>query len=112
MDEIKHIIEYVGKGTEIAGILIIVFGIAFALVKYFMHYKEAPEAYKIVRQEIGRAILLGLEILVAADIILTVVADIEMNRVLTLGLIILIRTFLSFSIEVEIEGKFPWQQKK
>ena len=67
-------------------------------------------SYKLLRQELGKGILLGLEILVAADIIATVVTEPTMNKVLTLGVIVLIRTFLSLSIELEIEGKLPWQR--
>jgi uncharacterized membrane protein len=65
----------------------------------------------MLREQIGKAILLGLEILVAGDIISTVAAKPQMDRVLVLGAIVLIRTFLSLSIEVEIEGKFPWKKK-
>ena len=60
----------------------------------------------------GKSILLGLEVLVAADIIATVVTKPTMNSVLILGVIIIIRTLLSFSLQVELEGKFPWQAKR
>lgn len=73
---------------------------------------SVPRSYKILRQELGKGILLGLEILVAGDIIGTVVTEPTMDRVLSLGVIVLIRTFLSLSLEVEIEGKFPWQKSK
>ena len=69
-----------------------------------------PRSYKFLRQELGKAILLGLEILVAGDIIGTVVTEPTMGRVLVLAVIVLIRTFLSLSLEVELEGRFPWQQ--
>jgi uncharacterized membrane protein len=59
---------------------------------------------------LGKTILLGLEILVATDIIHTVITDPELNQVFALGLIVLIRTFLSLSLQVELEGKFPWQK--
>lgn len=71
-----------------------------------------PRSYKILKQELGKAILLGLEILVAGDIIATVVTEPTIDRLLALGLIVLIRTFLSISIQVEVEGKFPWQKKE
>jgi uncharacterized membrane protein len=67
--------------------------------------------YSRLRLDLGKAILLGLEILVAADIIATVSTKPTMNSVLVLGLIVLIRTFLSFSLQAELEGKFPWQRK-
>jgi uncharacterized membrane protein len=71
-----------------------------------------PRSYKILRQELDKGILPGLEILVSGDIIGTVVTEPTMDRVLSLGVIVLIRTFLSLSLEVEIEGKFPWQKSK
>jgi len=67
------------------------------------------EAYRIVRTVFGRSILLGLEFLVAADIIRTVAVQPSLQNVAVLGLIVLIRTFLSFSLEVEIDGRWPWQ---
>jgi uncharacterized membrane protein len=69
----------------------------------------AEEAYRIVRTVFGRSILLGLEFLVAADIIRTVAVQPSLQNVAVLGLIVLIRTFLSFSLEVEIDGRWPWQ---
>ncbi len=112
MEEIKIYIEYVAKGIEISGIIAIIIGTLFALGNYvFTLQKVKPRSYKILRQQLGKAILLGLEILVAGDIIGTVVTEPTMDRVLALAVIVLIRTFLSLSIEVEIEGKFPWQKK-
>lgn len=112
VEEIKTYINYVAKLIEIAGVLTIVIGTFMALIKFmFAIQKVQPRSYKQLRQELGKGILLGLEILVAGDIIATVVTEPTMERVLTLGVIILIRTFLSLSIEVEIEGKFPWQNK-
>jgi uncharacterized membrane protein len=67
------------------------------------------EVYRIVRTVFGRSILLGLEFLVAADIIRTVAVQPSLENVAVLGLIVLIRTFLSFSLEVEIDGRWPWQ---
>ncbi len=65
-----------------------------------------------LRRNLGKAILLGLEILIAADIIATVSTDPTMDSVLVLAAIVLIRTFLSFSLEIELEGRFPWQASK
>lgn len=112
MQEIKIYIEYAAKGIEIAGIITLVIGTILALVKFiFTLQNTTPRSYKILRQDLGKAILLGLEILVAGDIIGTVVTEPTMQRVLTLGVIVLIRTFLSLSIQVEIDGKFPWQKE-
>ena len=113
MKENIHVfIEYTATAIEIIGILIIVIGALFALGRYlFKKQGEAFRSFKVIREELGRAILLGLEFLVAADIIATVVFDSSTEQILNLGLIVLIRTFLSFTLEIEIEGKFPWKQK-
>ncbi len=66
--------------------------------------------YSLYRQDVGRAILLGLEFLIAGDIIRTVVVAPTTQNVLVLGLIVLIRTFLSLSLQLEIEGKLPWRR--
>ncbi len=111
MEEVKVYIEYVAKGIEIIGIITIVIGTVLALIKFIFNRQNIkPRSYKILRQELGKSILLGLEILVAGDIIATVVTEPTMHNVLALGVIVLIRTFLSLSIEVEIKGKFPWQK--
>lgn len=111
MKEIQVFIECTARFIEVAGITAIIIGIAIALIKYaFGLQKQQIRSYKTLRQELGKAILLGLEILVAGDIIATVVTEPTMQRVLVLGVIVLIRTFLSFSIQLEIEGRFPWQK--
>lgn len=96
---------------EVAGVLTMVIGAILSIVRYSIFKIPAPSSFKTLRQELGKSILLGLEFLVAADIIATVGIDPSMNQVLVLGLIVLIRTFLSFSLEVELEGKFPWEKK-
>ena len=68
-----------------------------------------PAAYQRARQGVGRAILLGLEVLIIADIVLTITVDRTFDSALTLGLIVLVRTFLSFSLEIELEGTLPWR---
>jgi uncharacterized membrane protein len=111
MEDFKTYIHYIARIIEALGVITLVGGTAIALVKYiFTVQGPKPRSYKILRQELGKAILLGLEILVAGDIIATVVTEPTMDRVLVLGIIVLIRTFLSLSIQVEIEGRFPWQK--
>ncbi|AZB30094.1 DUF1622 domain-containing protein [Chryseobacterium balustinum] len=113
MEEVKIYIDYVARIIEVIGVLTIFAGAVIALVKYIFSIQSAnPRSYKILKQELGKAILLGLEILVAGDIIATVVTEPTIDRLLALGLIVLIRTFLSISIQVEVEGKFPWQKKE
>jgi uncharacterized membrane protein len=111
MEDTKIYIDYVAKFIEIIGVLTIVTGAVIALVQFLFSIQNVkPRSYKLLRQDLGKAILLGLEILVAGDIIGTVVTEPTMIRVLTLGVIVLIRTFLSLSLQVELEGKFPWQK--
>ena len=113
MSETVHrYIEWVALGIEIAGVLVMVIGPLFALWRYFFHEHEDGSTYRTFRHDLGKAILLGLEFLVAGDIIATVSTDPTMENVLVLGIIVLIRTFLSLSLQVELEGKWPWQKKE
>lgn len=112
MDQLKVYIRYVAQWIEALGVVVIAIGIVFALVKFFINLREAEQgSYKQLRDNLGKAILLGLEILVAADIIATVVTTPTMETVLTLGVIVLIRTFLSLSLQIELERRLPWQNK-
>src|SRR5690554_6504152 len=95
-----HYIEIIAKGIEIAGIITIVIGAIIALIHFAL-----DTSYKKLRQNLGKVILLGLEFLVAGDIIATVSIDPNLDQVLTLGLIVLIRIFLSMSLQIELEGK-------
>lgn len=113
MDHFRHIIELIGMGVDGAGVLVIVFGAILATGRFLIQRPSAPGAgYRIYRQDLGRGILLGLEFLIAGDIIRTVVVAPTLQNVLILGLIVLIRTFLSFSLQAEIEGKLPWFREK
>lgn len=112
---IQSAIETIALLIEAIGVLVIAAGCCWSLVRYIRDIAQ-PEsdrdaAYGRLRQNLGMKILLGLEILVAADIIGTVVTEPTMESVLILAVIVLIRTFLSMSIEVELEGRFPWQQQ-
>ncbi len=113
MGNLRHYIELIAKVIESAGVIIIAAGSLFILIRYlvFLSVKKA-KSFADLRRELGKAILLGLEILVAADIIATVTTEPTMSSVLVLAVIVLIRTFLSFSLQVELEGKFPWQKKQ
>ena len=110
--EIAHI---VAKVIELVGIAIIAFG-AFGTLGIFAYRMGSPanrdEAVANFRSSLGRAILLGLEFLVAADIINTVAVEPTLLSVAVLAAIVVVRTFLSFSLEVEIEGRWPWERKK
>jgi uncharacterized membrane protein len=103
--------EYAVHGFEIAGIGAIVVGSALATVAFLNELRgNAADSYRLYRQRLGQAILLGLELLVAADIIETVGVDPTLRTVAVLAGVVLIRTFLSFSLEVEIEGRWPWNR--
>jgi uncharacterized membrane protein len=109
----------VAHGFEIMGIAIIVIGAIAAglrcgrglLSRRGLSAANAPDPVAEFRKGLGRSILVGLELLVAADIIRTVSVEPQLENVLVLGLVVLIRTFLSFSLELEIEGRWPWQRK-
>ena len=105
--------EQVARGVEIIGIVTLVLGLVLALLRAgssLVGGRGGEEAYRVVRTVFGRSILLGLEFLVAADIIRTVAVDPSLENVGVLGVIVLIRTFLSFSLEVEIDGTWPWRR--
>jgi uncharacterized membrane protein len=107
-------IEDVGKALDWAGVGAIVFGItiatAFFALQLRRNWLQREGAYRTYRQGIGRAILLGLEVLVAADIIRTVAVSPTFTSVGVLAIIVVVRTFLSMTLQVELEGRFPWQK--
>jgi uncharacterized membrane protein len=103
-----------GNAIEIAGVATIVIGVLVTGVLAARDLRRVPvqTIFKSVRQRLGRAILLGLELLVAADIIGTITEDPSLGRVVVLAVIVLIRTFLSFTLELEISGRWPWQPRE
>jgi uncharacterized membrane protein len=104
-----------GRVIEIAGIAVIVFGIILATVALLWRLrsgKDFESLFHRFRTDIGRAILLGLELLVGADIIGTVAVEPSFHSLGILAVIVAIRTFLSFSLEVEITGRWPWQPER
>jgi uncharacterized membrane protein len=107
-------IETVGKSVDAVGVATIVVGVLVAAGMSLRDSKDTPAAdrYRTFRQRLGRAILLGLELLVAADIIRTVAVTPTFTSAGVLGVIVVIRTFLSFSLEVELDGRLPWQPKR
>jgi uncharacterized membrane protein len=108
----RDAMERVVDGFEIAGVAILVIGsiLAFVSAAGVLRRGDRRAAYERARQDVGRAILLGLEILIIADIVLTITVDQTFDSALTLGLIVLVRTFLSFSLEIELEGGLPWRR--
>ena len=110
--DIHRWIEPVSAALELAGVGVIVLGVVLATVGFARQLRRLgwAQSYERYRANLGRGILLGLEILVGADIIDTVTAPLSWTSVGLLGAIVLIRTFLSFSLETEIEGRWPWRR--
>ncbi len=106
----KDAVETVGKVVDGAGVATLVLGVLLATVMSVPTLRSGADAYRLYRQRLGRAILLGLELLVAADIIRTVAVTPTFESAGVLGIIVVIRTFLSFSLEVELEGHWPWSR--
>jgi uncharacterized membrane protein len=102
-------IETSANGIELLAVLIIVVAILHGTIKYLVHRISAADAYEAYKIQLGQALLLGLELLVAADIIRTITLEPTMINVLMLGVLVLVRTFLGWSLVVEMEGRWPWQ---
>lgn len=107
VEAISKVIDGVGVAVVVLGLLIATFGFVRTLST-----EDRAAAYRQCRQQIGKAILLGLEFLVAADIIRTVAVDPTFRSVGTLAVIVAVRTFLSFTLDVELEGRWPWQDAR
>jgi len=108
-------IEYAALIIEMLAVIIIVVSIFYGVIRYSFQgfFKtEDDKRYNELKLRLGRSLLLGLEILVAADIVRTVALEATIESVLVLGFLVVIRTFLSWSLEVEIEGRWPWQRTK
>jgi len=110
LEEAHLIVDGLAKLLELAGVGIILGGVALSSMRYVLDGRRTSwrDAYERYRSNLGRGILLGLELLVGADIIATITAPLTFSSVGLLGAIIVIRTFLSFSLETEIEGCWPW----
>jgi uncharacterized membrane protein len=105
--------ERVAQTFEVIGAVVLLVGLLLSVglsVRVLRQSGNGKQAYKVLRQSFGGVILLGLEILVAADLVRTVAVEPTLDNVVILGLIVLIRTMLSFSLEIEIEGIAPWRR--
>ncbi len=112
MERLRSLVEIAGTVLDAAGVIVVVGGAVVATARILLQrQRRAGEYYRGYRQDLGRAILLGLEFLIAGDIVRTVAVAPTLQNVLVLGLIVLIRTFLSLSLQLEIEGKLPWHRK-
>ena len=112
MEDIEYILEKLALGVEVAAVAVIILWIVIATGQYVvkvLRKQSAVETFRSYRHELARTLLLSLEFLVAADIVRTVIIDEpSFTNIGVLGLIILIRTFLGWALEVEISGRWPW----
>jgi uncharacterized membrane protein len=112
-DTFTGLMDHIAQGFEAPGAAILVIGVVWSFVLAAVAARQSgwsAKAYLVLRQAFGGTLLLGLEILVAADLVRTVAVAPTLDNVLVLGLIVVIRTFLSFSLETEIEGVAPWRR--
>jgi uncharacterized membrane protein len=110
----EHVIGESARLVELAGVAVLLLGAAFAAAAFFTRIARREgfhNAYHLLRADLGRAILLGLELLVIADIIGTVAIEPTLQNLGVLAAIVAIRTFLSFTLELEVSGRWPWQAR-
>lgn len=108
-----HVMDHIAQAFELLGVVVLALGAIWSLLIAALAWRRSGQpasAYSLLRRTLGGALLLGLEILVAADLVRTIAVAPTLGNVLILGLIVLIRTFLSFSLEIEITGKPPWRR--
>ena len=112
MEDFKNLITIVTYGVEGFGVVIIVVGSLVATFRYLLKWRKGPEGatYQEYRRAVGHSIILGLEFLIAGDVIRTVIVSHTLSSVAVLALVVVIRAFLSFTLALEIEGRFPWQK--
>jgi uncharacterized membrane protein len=109
----QTIFEIIALGFQLAGAAAMVFGIVVAVVVACLAWRRTgsgARGFTVLRETIGSVILLGLEILVAADLIRTVTSDPSLSDTIILAIVVLIRTGLSFSLQIEIDGVAPWRR--
>jgi uncharacterized membrane protein len=113
MGGMRDIIAFAAEGIEALAVAIIVVAIVHGSIRFLIDItQKSDSAYEQYKAHLGKGLLLGLEFLVAADVVRTVVLDPTLQNVMILGLLVVIRTFLSWSLVVEIEGAWPWQRAK
>lgn len=112
--QFDEIISITGYAIEAVGVLVIVVGSCLSSAVFIRTFRQQAEgaAYRVYRRQLGRSIILGLEFLIAGDIVRTVVVADTLENIAILGLIILIRSFLSLTLHLEVEGRWPWQEEK
>ncbi len=112
---VRTVIEWAALTIEILGVVVIITGILKVAVTRgtvrYLFQLDTPGADEAYKHQMGRSLLLGLEFLVAGDVVRTVALEPTLSSVVVLGLLVLIRTLLSWSLIVEIEGHWPWQAR-
>jgi uncharacterized membrane protein len=108
--EFHEVMETLAKTFEGIGVAIIVIGGLEALLRGLVRGFAGHGYFDVARRRFGRPLLLGLEVLVAADIIQTVTVDLSLDSILILGMLVLVRVVLSFSLDIEVEGVLPWRR--
>lgn len=110
----EQTISDVSKGVELVGIAVLIAGGLYSLITFAaaLANRRTTDAYEVLRRTLGRSILIGLEILVGADIIRTIAVSPSLTSVGVLGLVVVVRKFLSFSLEAELDGQWPWQRRQ
>ncbi len=112
-DMVRHLVEMAVLSIEVLAVIVIVAATLFGTLRYIFHFlSRAPESYERYRAQLGKALLLGLQLLVAADVVRTVALDPTLESVTVLGMLVLVRIFLSWSTVVEIEGRWPWNSPR
>ncbi|MDF1554459.1 MAG: DUF1622 domain-containing protein [Deferrisomatales bacterium] len=112
--QFTEIVSAIGYTIEGLGVLVVVVGSVSSTLVFLSSFRRFEEgvAYQVYRRKLGRAIILGLEFLIAGDIVRTVVVADTLANVAILGMIILIRAFLSLTLHLEVEGRWPWQEER
>ena len=116
IETIRRVIEWAAVGIEVLAVAVIVAAVVVlavtrGTVRYLFHIGD-PGSFANYKHQLGKALLLGLDLLVAADVVRTVALEANVTNVGVLGLLVVIRTFLSWSLAVEMDGRWPWQPKK
>jgi uncharacterized membrane protein len=113
--DFKDVVDFISKVIDAAGVAVVVAGLLLATCVFVLAQRDRAgrgTAYRVYRQQVGKAILLGLEFLVAADIIRTVAVSPSFRGVGVLAVVVAVRTFLSFTLDVELNGRWPWQERQ
>jgi uncharacterized membrane protein len=113
---IAHWVQYAATAIEVLAIVLIVAYIFLGTGRYLLarvrRHSTDPSSFEEFRAHLARSLLLGLELLVAADVVRTVTLALTLRAVAALGLLVMVRTFLSWSVVVEVEGRWPWQARR